>query len=76
VITFAVLVARKLLESRPAVEKSPVPSPVAPVTVNVQNITVNVQNVSPGEDPSAETGKKELEGDDPGEGEADEGRDS
>ena len=66
VITFAVLVARKMLESRPAVEKSPVPVSAA----------ANAQDVSSGEDPSVETGKQEIEGDDPGGGEADEGRDS
>ena len=66
-ITFAVLVARKMFESRPAVEKSPVPVPA----------TVNVQSDSPGEDPSSESGKQEIEGDGPGGGEeADEGRDS
>ena len=66
-ITFAVLVARKMFESRPAVEKSPVPVPA----------TVNVQSDSPGEDPSSGSGKQEIEGDGPGGGEeADEGRDS
>ncbi|MEE3230095.1 MAG: ABC transporter permease, partial [Planctomycetota bacterium] len=65
-ITFAVLVARKMFESRPAVEKSPVPVPA----------TVNVQSDSPAGGSSPESGRQEIEGDGPGGGEADEGRDS
>ena len=66
-ITFAVLVARKMFESRPTGEQALVSTP----------ITANAQSDSSAGGSSSESGKQEIEGDGPGGGEeADEGMDS